>query len=243
MAFQMGERPFNAIEKMSDGIRAYFGKVYNYMAGGLALSGLVAYVVSHSPQVMSLFYQRTQDGGLTYSLLGWVAILSPLILVFMISSAIGHMRVAKAQGLFWLFSGLMGVSLSNIFFFYENVAIVQAFLVTAGAFAGLSLYGYTTRKSLAGWGSFLFMGLFGVILASIVNLFLGSSAVNFGISVLSVIIFVGLTAYDTQKLKAIYEGSFSEEQKNALAISGALSLYLDFINLFRVILYFMNDRR
>ena len=242
MAFQMGERPFNAIEKMSDGIRAYFGKVYNYMAGGLALSGGVAYLTAHS-SMMNLFYQRTAEGGLTYSLLGWVAIFSPLILIFMISSAIGHMRVAKAQGLFWLFSALMGVSLSNIFFFYENVAIVQAFLVTAGAFAGLSIYGFTTQKSLASWGSFLFMGLLGVILASIVNLFLGSSAVNFAVSVLSVVIFVGLTAYDTQKLKAIYESAYSEDQKNALAISGALSLYLDFINLFRLILYFMNDRR
>ena len=156
---------------------------------------------------------------------------------------IGHMRVAKAQGLFWLFSALMGVSLSNIFFFYEDVAIVQAFLVTAGAFAGLSLYGYTTQKSLASWGSFLIMGLWGVILAALVNLFFHSSAVNFAISALSVVIFVGLTAYDTQKLKAMYNDSYSEDQKGALAISGALSLYLDFINLFRLILYFMNNRR
>ena len=242
MAFQMGERPFNAIEKMSDGIRAYFGKVYNYMAGGLALSGLVAYVTVHS-SLMNLFYRITPQGAVTYSLWGWLAIFSPLILIFMISSAIGHMRTARAQGLFWLFSALMGVSLSNIFLFYQDVAIFQAFLVTAGTFAGLSLYGYTTQKSLASWGSFLFMGLLGVILAGIVNIFLGSGAVNFALSVLSVIIFVGLTAYDTQKLKVMYDDSYSEDQKKALAISGALALYLDFINLFRLILYFMNNRR
>ena len=242
MAFQMGERPFNAIERMSDGLRAYFGKVYNYMAGGLALSGLVAYMTVHS-SLMNLFYRVMPDGSVTYSLWGWVAIFSPLILIFMISSAIGHLRTAKAQGLFWLFSALMGVSLSNIFLFYQDVAIFQAFLITAGAFAGLSLYGYTTQRSLAGWGSFLFMGLLGVILAGIVNLFFHSSAVNFAVSVLSVIIFVGLTAYDTQKLKMMYDDSYSEDQKKALAISGALSLYLDFINLFRLILYFMNDRR
>ena len=242
MAFQMGERPFNAIERMSDGLRAYFGKVYNYMAGGLALSGLVAYMTVHS-SLMNLFYRVMPDGSVTYSLWGWVAIFSPLILIFMISSAIGHLRTAKAQGLFWLFSALMGVSLSNIFLFYQDVAIFQAFLITAGAFAGLSLYGYTTQRSLAGWGSFLFMGLLGVILAGIVNLFFHSSAVNFAVSVLSVIIFVGLTAYDTQKLKMMYDDSYSEDQKKALAISGALSLYLDFINLFRLILYFMNNRR
>ncbi|MDY6407255.1 MAG: Bax inhibitor-1/YccA family protein [Pseudomonadota bacterium] len=241
MPFQMGGRPFDAVEKMADGMRAYFGKVYNYMAGGLALSGLVAYGTVHSP-LMNLFYRQTAQG-LTYSIWGWVAIFSPLILIFMISSAIGHMRVAKAQGLFWLFSVLMGVSLSNIFLFYQNVAIFQAFLVTAGSFAGLSLYGYTTQRSLAGWGGFLFMGLVGVILAGIVNIFLGSSAVNFAVMVLSVIIFVGLTAYDTQKLKLMYNDLYSDDQKNALAISGALALYLDFINLFRLILYFMNDRR
>jgi len=241
MAFQMGERPFNAIEKMSDGIRAYFGKVYNYMAGGLALSGIVAYLTANT-SLNNLFYRVTPRGA-TYSLLGWVAIFAPLILIFMISSSLNRLNTAKAQGLFWLFSALMGVSLSNIFLFYEDVAIFQAFLITAGMFAGLSLYGYTTQKSLAGWGSFLFMGLLGVILASIVNIFLGSSAINFAVSVMSVIIFVGLTAYDTQKLKMMYNESDSENIQRAKAISGALSLYLDFINLFRLILYFMNNRR
>ena len=241
MAFQMGERPFNAIEKMSDGIRAYFGKVYNYMAGGLALSGGMAYLVTHS-SMMNLFYRVTPQG-VTYSVLGWVAIFAPLILIFMISSSLNHLNTARAQGLFWLFSALMGVSLSNIFLFYRDVAIFQAFLITAGMFAALSLYGYTTRRSLASLGSFLFMGLFGVIIASIVNIFVGSGAFNFGLSVLCVLIFVGLTAYDTQKLKMMYDSADSGDVQQAKAISGALSLYLDFINLFRLVLYFMNDRR
>ena len=242
MAFQMGERPFNAIERMSDGIRTYFGRVYNYMAGGLALSGGMAYLVTHT-SLMNLFYRVTPTGAITYSFLGWVAIVAPLILIFMISSSLSRLNTARAQGLFWLFSGLMGVSLSNIFLFYKNVAIFQAFLITASMFATLSLYGYTTKRSLASWGSFLFMGLFGVILASIVNIFVGSGPLNFGLSVLCVFIFVGLTAYDTQKLKMMYDSADSGDVQQAKAISGALSLYLDFINLFRLVLYFMNDRR
>lgn len=235
------EKSFGAIEKMSDGLQAYFSKVYNYMAGGLAVSGLVAWLTARDPFI-GLFYNITPQGA-SYSLLGWIAILSPLILIFMISSSLNKLNVARAQGLFWLFSGLMGVSLSNIFLLFSGESIFQAFLITAGMFAGVSLYGYTTKKSLASWGTFLLMGLFGVILASLVNLFMQSSALNFGVSVISVFIFVGLTAYDTQTLKNIYSDSDSEEMQSAKAISGALSLYLDFINLFRLMLYFLNDRR
>ena len=242
MSFQMGgPQPFAAIEKMSDGLRAYFGRVYNYMAGGLALSGIVAYLVANT-DLIKLFYRVTPQGA-TYSILGLIAIFSPLILIFMISSAINRLNTARAQGLFWVFSALMGVSLSNIFLFFSDVAIFQAFLITAGMFAALSLYGYTTGRSLAGWGSFLFMGLIGVILASLVNMFLQSGSLNFGLSVLSVVIFVGLTAYETQKLKMMYSASDSEDMQQAKAISGALSLYLDFINLFRLVLYFMGNRR
>jgi len=242
MPFQMEKSPFQAIERMSGGLRAYFGKVYNYMAGGLALSGAMAYATAHTPMI-KLFYTIRPEGVATYSLLGWIAILSPLILIFMISNSLARLNTIRAQGLFWLFSALMGVSLSNIFLFYTDVAIFQAFLVTAGMFAGLSLYGYTTGRSLAAWGSFLFMGLIGVILASVVNLFLHSGALNFGLSVLSVLIFVGLTAYDTQKLKYMYNESDGDDVHEAQAISGALSLYLDFINLFRLMLYFLNNRR
>lgn len=241
MPFQMSNQPFTAIEKMSDGLRSYFAKVYNYMAGGLALSGLTAFFCSRKP-LIDLFYNITPQG-IGYSLLGWLAILSPLVLIFMISSSLSKLNTSKAQGLFWLFSALMGVSLSNIFLFFEEASIFQAFLVTAAMFAGMNLYGYSTGKSLAAWGSFLFMGLIGVIIASLVNLFLHSGSLNFGLSILSVFIFVGLTAYDTQKLKYMYHDLDSEDVCRAKAISGALSLYLDFINLFRLMLYFMGNNR
>jgi len=242
MPFQMENTPFQTVERMSDGLRAYFGRVYHYMTGGLAVSGIIAYLTVHTP-LMKLFYTATPGQGVQYSLLGWVAIIAPLVLILMISHSLSRLNTIRAQGLFWLFSALMGVSFSNIFLFYDSVSITQAFFITAAMFAGTSLYGYTTGRSLASWGSFLFMGLIGVILASIVNLFLHSSAFNFGISVLSVFIFVGLTAYDTQKLKYMYDSSDNEDVNRAKAISGALSLYLDFINLFLLLLRLLGNRR
>lgn len=232
---------FNAVERTSEGMRAYFSKIYNYMAGGLALSGIIAYFVTKEPLV-NLFYTINQNT-ITYSVLGWIAIVSPLVLVFMISSAINKLNASKASMLFWLFSALMGVSLSNIFLLYTNGAIFQAFLVTAGSFLALSLYGYTTNRSLSGLGSFLFMGLVGLIIAMVVNMFLKSGMFNFVLSVVGVLIFAGLTAYDTQKLKNVYNSTDDQNVHNVAAISGALALYLDFINLFRLVLYFMNDRR
>lgn len=237
----LNTQQFNAVERVSEGMRAYFGKIYNYMAGGLAVSAIVAYFATKQP-LLGLFYTQT-DASISYSLLGWVAIISPLILVFMISSAVNKLNTSKASMLFWVFSALMGVSLSNIFLLYTNAAIFQSFLVTAGSFLALSLFGYTTNKSLSGLGSFLFMGLVGIILAMIVNMFLKSSTLNFAVSVIGVFIFAGLTAYDTQKLKDVYNGTNDQNVRNAAAISGALALYLDFINLFRLILYFLNDRR
>lgn len=238
---ELNTQPVHAIERVSDGIRAYFGKIYNYMAGGLAVSSAVAYLATKEP-LINLFYSVDQNI-ISYSALGWVAIISPLVLVFMISSALNHLNTAKASLLFWLFSALMGVSLSNIFLLYTSAAISQAFLVTSGAFLALSLYGYTTNKSLSGLGSFLFMGLVGIILAMLVNLFFKSSFVNFALSIISVLIFAGLTAYDTQKLKDTYNSTNDQNVHDAAAISGALALYLDFINLFRLVLYFMNDRK
>ena len=173
MSFNLEQQPFSAVDRMSDGLRAYFARVYNYMAGGLALSGLTAWLAVRDP-FFGWFYRITPQG-ITYSLIGWLAILAPLILVFMISSSLGRQNTNRAKGLFWLFSALMGISLSNIFLLYAQASIVQAFIATAGMFAGISLYGYTTGRSLASWGSFLMMGLFGVILASVVNIFVGSS--------------------------------------------------------------------
>ena len=223
-------------------LKAYFGKVYNYMAGGLALSGIVAWLSTQGP-FLRAFYSVSERGQVGYSLLGWIAVFSPFVLIFMISSALRQLNIPKAQALFWGFSALMGVSMGNIFFLFSGSTIFQAFLVTAGMFLGMSLYGYTTHRSLADWGSFLIMGLMGVILVSVVNLFFHSGALAWATSLIAVVIFVGLTAYDTQRLKNIYSGSDSVALQNAKALSGALALYLDFINLFQLILHFMNDRR
>ncbi len=229
------------IERAGEGLRGFFSQVYNYMACGLALSGGVAYLAIQDPFI-DLFYTITPTSA-TFSLLGWIAVLAPLVFIFMISSAVNNMKPARAAGLFIAFAATMGVSLSNIFLLYTNAAIFQAFLVTAGAFAGLSLYGAVTKRDLSGWGSFLIMGLIGVILALLVNIFFKSPMINYALSIISVFIFVGLTAYDTQKLKAMYQYASTEDARKAMAISGALALYLDFINLFRLVLYFMGDRK
>ncbi|MGN1062846.1 MAG: Bax inhibitor-1/YccA family protein [Alphaproteobacteria bacterium] len=232
---------FGLSDRQSVGLRRYFGRIYNYMAGGLAVSGISAYWATQEP-LFSLFYQISNQT-VSYTVLGWIAIFAPLIMIFMISSAASHMNAARAQVLFWLFSALMGISLSNIFLMYSGAAIFQAFLVTGASFLGLSLYGYTTKKSLASWGGFLVMGLIGIVVSSLVNLFVKSAALDFGLSVIAVFVFVGLTVYDTNRLKMMYDERASEEQQKSMAVNGALALYLDFINLFRLILYFLNDRR
>ncbi len=226
----------------SEGLRSFFGKVYNYMAGGLAVSGIAAYLSAKEP-LLSVFYKVGTDGYITFTLWGWIAVLAPLVLIFMMYSAAERMHAGRAGAIYWVFSALMGVSLSNIFLLYSGSSIFQAFLVTAGTFFGMSIYGYTTKKSLAGWGSFLFMGLIGVILAMLVNIFLKSSILEFAVSIIAVFIFVGLTAYDTQRLKMIYNENDMQGAKDSKAVMGAVALYLDFINLFRLILYFLGDRR
>ena len=225
----------------SVGMRTYFGRIYNYMAGGLAVSAGAAYLATREP-FFSMFYS-VQNGSVDLSVLGWIAVLVPLVMIFMINSAVANMNAARASVLFWIFSALMGVSLSNVLLMYTGASIVQAFLATAAGFLGVSLYGYTTQKSLASWGSFLMMGLIGVIAAAVVNLFIQSSVRSFGLSVISVFIFVGLTIYDTNRLKHMYSEYMTEDAQKALAINGALALYLDFINLFRLVLYFMGDRK
>lgn len=240
MSLDERTKEFELVPQESTGMRAYFGKVYNYMAGGLAVSAITAFLGSKEP-LFSLFYSATPEG-ISFSGLGWLAVLSPLVIIFMISSAVTKMHAARAAALFWVFSALMGISLSNIFLLYSGNSIFQAFFVTAGAFLGLSIYGYTTKRSLVGLGSFLVMGLIGVVLAMLINLFLKSGALSFAVSVIAVFVFVGLTAYDTQKLKLMYNESDTASAKESKAIYGALALYLDFINLFRLILYFMGNR-
>ena len=219
---------------IDEGLRAYMLRVYNFMGSGLALTGIVAYAVAHTPALYSAIFG---------SPLFWVVVLAPLGMVFFLSARIHKMSASGAQTAFWLFAGLMGLSLASIFVVYTGVSIARVFFITAGTFGAMSLYGYTTQRDLTNWGSFLFMGLIGIIIASIVNMFVGSSALHFAISVIGVLVFVGLTAYDTQKIKNEYAENYTDEAKSKLAIMGALHLYLDFINLLVMLLHLFGNRR
>ena len=212
---------------VDEGLRAHMLRVYNYMASGLALTGIVAYMVAGVPELTSLF---------VYSPLSWLFILAPLGLVLFLSFRISKMSFASAQAAFWIYAGLMGISLASILLMYTGESIARVFFITAGTFAGMSIYGYTTKRDLTGFGQFLMMGLIGIIIASVVNLFLQSSALHFAVSVIGVLVFVGLTAYDTQKIKHAYYEADSSEVAGKKAIMGALMLYLDFVNLFLMLM-------
>ena len=232
---------------IDQGLRAYMLKVYNYMASGVLLTGFISLlffklsvVTSTSGEIIGL----TSFGSTIYtSGLKWVIMLAPLGVVFYMSFNIAKMTSAKAQSTFWVFAALMGASLSSIFLMYTGESITRVFFITAGTFGAMSIYGYTTKRDLTKLGSFLMMGLFGIIIASIVNIFMKSSMMYFVISILGVLIFVGLTAYDTQKIKNMYLVSDSGELMGKKAVMGALTLYLDFINLFIMLLRLFGQRR
>ncbi|MDO9416564.1 Bax inhibitor-1/YccA family protein [Pararhizobium sp.] len=223
---------------IDEGLRTYMLRVYNLMALGLAITGIAAYgtfvMATSNPAFAQLLYG---------SPLKWVVMLAPLGLVFFLSFKINSMSVSAAQTTFWIYAGLMGLSLSSIFLLYTGQSVVQTFFVTAASFGALSLYGYTTKKDLSAMGSFLIMGVFGLIIASLVNIFLQSSALSFAISAIGVLVFAGLTAYDTQKIKEMYFESDDSTVAGRKAIMGALTLYLDFINLFMFLLQFLGNRR
>lgn len=223
---------------IDEGLRAYMIRVYNYMASGLAVTGVVAFAMASYAMTSPAFAQAVYG-----SPLKWVIILAPLAMVFYLSARISSMSTSAAQIAFWLFAALMGASLSSIFLVYTGNSIARVFFISAAAFGGLSLWGYTTNKDLSGWGSFLLMGLIGVILASLVNLFLGSSALQFAVSVIGVLVFAGLTAYDTQQIKEMYYVGDDSTVASRKAIMGSLRLYLDFINLFILLLSLFGDRR
>ena len=229
------------------GLRAHMLRVYNYMASGLALTGIFAVIVAQMAAVTNDAGQIVGLTSLGQSLFGsplkWVIMLAPLGLVFFLSARLHTMKQSTAQGVFWFYAALMGVSLATVLLAFTGASVARVFFITAGTFAGMSLWGYTTKKDLTGMGSFLFMGLIGIIIASIVNIFIGSSALQFGISVIGVLVFVGLTAYDTQSIKNEYAEHLDEDTQGKLAISGALRLYLDFINLFLMLLTLFGDRR
>ena len=214
------------------GLRAYMLRVYNYMAAGVALTGVVA----------MLTYQLTGPA-LLQSPLMWVFILAPLGLVFYISSRINTLSAEAARGLFFVYAALVGVSLSTIFHIYTGSSITRVFFISAATFGALSIWGYTTKRDLSGFGTFLFMGLIGVVIASLVNLFLRSSGLDWLISIIGVGVFAGLTAYDTQRIKGMYDRGDDAVSAGRKAVMGALSLYLNFINLFMMMLRLMGNRR
>ena len=219
---------------IDQGLRDYMMKVYNYMTSGLAISGLVAWGFSQSPTLMGAIYGTA---------LQWVVMLAPLGFIFFLGARLQKMSLSAAQMTFWAFAAVMGISLSYIFIVFTGVSIVRVFLITSCTFAAMSIYGYTTKRDLTKFGSFLIMGLIGIIIASIVNIFLQSSAMQFVISCVGVLVFVGLTAYDTQKIKNMYSASDSGEVVGKKAVMGALTLYLDFINLFIMLLRLFGQRR
>ena len=225
------------------GLRAHMNKVYALMAVAMVVTGLVAYTFGNTPALFSILFNM-QTGGMTA--IGWVVLFAPLGMVLFMGAAVNRMSQAGAQLFFYVFAALMGASLSSIFVVYTDASIAKTFFVTAIAFASLSLYGYTTKKDISAWGSFLIMGLIGLIVAMIVNIFLQSPALDFAISGIGVLIFAGLTAYDTQKIKTMYlqasQGGAMAAETGKMAIFGALTLYLDFINLFMFLLRFMGSR-
>jgi len=216
----------------SEGLRTYMLSVYNYMALGLGLTGGVAFLVVSSPTLMA-----------TLMPMMWLFLIAPIALVFFLSFKINTMQFSTAQSVFWLYAALNGVAFSTLFLQFQGESIARVFFITAGMFAAMSLYGYTTRKDLTSMGGFLFMGLIGIIIASVVNMFIGSSGFQFLISIIGVVVFTGLTAYDTQSIKETYVAGSSTEISGKRAIFGALRLYLDFINLFLMLLQLAGDRR
>ena len=232
---------------MDEGLRAYMLKVYNYMASGILLTGLISLIFFKLSVVTDASGSITAltSIGNTIFLSGykWIIMLAPLGVVFYMSARINKMSVSSAQTTFWIFASLMGLSLSSIFLFYTGASITRVFFITSITFGSMSLYGYTTKRDLTKLGSFLMMGLIGIIIASVVNMFMRSSMMDFVISILGVLIVVGLTAYDTQKIKNMYQASDTSELIGKKAVMGALTLYLDFINLFLMLLRLFGQRR
>lgn len=243
-------------QAIDQGLRAYMISIYNYMAIGVALTGLVAMVVYNMAVTVPGAADAVQNirGGLALTQFGvvmftsplkWVIMLAPLALVFLLGFKVNSMQPSTAQMVFWIYAALVGASLSSILLVYTHTSVARVFFITAAAFGALSLYGYTTQKSLSGWGSFLFMGLIGILIASLVNIFLASSALQFAISVIGVLVFAGLTAYDTQRLKEEYVYGLQGADEATIgrsAIMGALTLYLNFINLFTMLLQLFGQK-
>lgn len=228
-----GARPAEQTAEYDEGLRSYMLKVYNYMTSGILLTGIVALLVGTNEALLSAIFN---------SGLHWIVALAPLAFIMVMSFGVHKMKSSTLQMIFWAFAATMGVSMAWIFAAYTGTSIARTFFITAASFGALSLYGYTTKKSLSGLGTFLFMGVIGLLIAMVVNIFLGSSMLQFIISVAGVLIFAGLTAYDTQRIKESYYMMASGEAVAKGAIMGAVNLYLDFVNLFMFLLQFLGNR-
>ena len=230
---------------VDQGLRSYMIKVFNYMGVGLLLTAAVAWLFANNEGLLSLLYNiDMQQHPISMSGLGWIIAFAPLIMIFAFNYVVQNKSLSAVQAMFWTFSAVMGASLTSIFLLYTAASMTRVFLITAATFGAMSIYGYTTKRDLTKLGSFLFMGLIGLIIASIVNIFMQSPAVYWALSYIGVAIFVGLTAYDVQRIKDLYYSTRgSDEVSGKMAVSGALSLYLDFINLFMYLLRIMGDRR
>jgi len=228
--------------EIDQGLRAHMNKVYGTMSVGLLVTAGVAWAVGTSDALLGIFRDPVT---LQPNILGWIAMFLPLILVFAFGAAVNRLSAAGAQTFFYVFAAAMGLSIAWIFAAFTGISIAQTFLVTSIAFAGLSLWGYTTKRDLSGWGTFLMMGLIGLIVASILNIFLGSPALHFAVTVIGLLIFAGLTAFDTQRIKSDYVAharAMDQEWLDKSAIMGSLSLYLNFINIFMFLLQFLGNR-
>ncbi len=218
---------------LDEGLRQHMLRVFNYMGLGLVVTGLVAFIVGTTPALYVPIFSTP---------LKWVVMLAPLAFVFFFSFKMHSMSASSAQMTFWAFCAVMGLSLASVFLVFTGASIARTFFIAATMFGATSLYGYVTKQDLAKFGSFMIMGLIGVMIASIVNIFLGSSALQFAVSVIGIVVFVGLTAWDTQNIKEQYADNFDQESQQKLAVFGALSLYLNFVNIFQLLLNFTGQR-
>ena len=223
----------HAGDLIHEGLRQHMLRVYNYMGVGLVVTGLVAFMVSSTPALHVPIFS---------SPLKWVVMLAPLAFVMLFSFKMQTMSAASAQAMFWAFCAVMGLSLASVFLVFTGTSIARTFFIAATMFSATSLYGYTTRRDLTQFSSFLIMGLIGVVIAGVVNIFLGSTALQFAISVIGIAVFIGLTAWDTQTIKEQYAENFDAESRQKLAVFGAFSLYLNFINIFQLLLNFTGER-
>jgi len=229
---------------VDEGLRQYMMRVYNYMSGGLCVTALAAFLIMNTPSLAALFFTFSPAGGITgLSAFGWLALFAPLIMVFAFGWVLSRGSARQVQGTFWAFAAVMGISLTPTIMAYTGASVTRVFLITAAMFGGMSLYGYTTRKDLTSIGSFLIMGVWGLVIAMLINLFLKSTGLYYALSFLSVLIFTGLAAYDTQTIRRIYMQGDSSDTITRKAVAGALSLYMDFINIFIALLNLLGDRR